>query len=211
MTIFFNKVFCESLPFRQIKLLFLSDICFIMIVAQQKKKENTAEYLLYMWQVEDLIRACGFDMQQIDANVISRFAVNDDVRRQIYEWYDNLRLMMLNEHLEKAGHLQINKNVLNELEEWHLSFLQSDWEYQAKYQRALPVIAEFRTKNAADGAQDSDMELCFNLLYMTMLMRMQQKPLSASTEEAIKTVSDMLRTLLLKIKRKEEESMEKTE
>ena len=181
-----------------------------MIVAQQKKKENTAEYLLYMWQVEDLIRACGFDMQQIEAKVISRFAVDDDVRHQIYEWYDNLRLMMLNEHLEKSGHLQINKNVLNELEEWHLSFLQSDWEYQAVCQRVLPVIAEFRMKNAEGDAHSSDMELCFNLLYMTMLMRMQQKTLSASTEEAIKAVSDLLRTLLLKIKRKEE-SMEKTE
>ena len=27
-----------------------------MIIAQQKRKENIAEYLLYMWQVEDMIR-----------------------------------------------------------------------------------------------------------------------------------------------------------
>jgi len=30
-----------------------------MIIAQKKRKENIAEYLLYMWQVEDLIRAAG--------------------------------------------------------------------------------------------------------------------------------------------------------
>lgn len=29
-----------------------------MITASQKRKENIAEYLLYMWQIEDLIRAC---------------------------------------------------------------------------------------------------------------------------------------------------------
>ena len=33
-----------------------------MIIARQKRKENIAEYLLYMWQVEDLIRANKFDM-----------------------------------------------------------------------------------------------------------------------------------------------------
>ena len=30
-----------------------------MIIAQKKRKENIAEYLLYMWQIEDLIRATG--------------------------------------------------------------------------------------------------------------------------------------------------------
>ena len=28
-----------------------------MIIARQKKQENIAEYLLYMWQIEDIIRA----------------------------------------------------------------------------------------------------------------------------------------------------------
>ena len=28
-----------------------------MYIASQKRKENIAEYLLYMWQIEDLIRA----------------------------------------------------------------------------------------------------------------------------------------------------------
>ena len=30
-----------------------------MFVAQELKKKSIAEYLLYMWQVEDIIRACG--------------------------------------------------------------------------------------------------------------------------------------------------------
>lgn len=37
-----------------------------MIIARQKRKENIAEYLLYMWQVEDLIRANKFDMDSIN-------------------------------------------------------------------------------------------------------------------------------------------------
>lgn len=41
-----------------------------MIIASQKRKENIAEYLLYMWQIEDMIRANGLDMDKITANII---------------------------------------------------------------------------------------------------------------------------------------------
>ena len=44
-----------------------------MIIAQQKRKENIAEYLLYMWQVEDLLRACDLDDDRIDQLLVSRF------------------------------------------------------------------------------------------------------------------------------------------
>jgi hypothetical protein len=43
-----------------------------MIVANQKRKENIAEYLLYMWQVEDLIRANHFDLEAIRKQVVER-------------------------------------------------------------------------------------------------------------------------------------------
>ena len=42
-----------------------------MIIAKQKRKENIAEYLLYMWQIEDLIRANNFDMDLIRRTVIA--------------------------------------------------------------------------------------------------------------------------------------------
>lgn len=35
-----------------------------MYISQQLKQQNIAEYLLYMWQIEDLIRANGFDMEK---------------------------------------------------------------------------------------------------------------------------------------------------
>lgn len=37
-----------------------------MFTATQRKKENIAEYLLYMWQIEDLIRANDLDMDKIE-------------------------------------------------------------------------------------------------------------------------------------------------
>ena len=38
-----------------------------MIVAKEKRESNIAEYLLYMWQVEDIIRACNYDITIINA------------------------------------------------------------------------------------------------------------------------------------------------
>ena len=57
-----------------------------MIIAQQKRKENIAEYLLYMWQVEDLIRAYNFDIDKIEANIISGYAISDDKKKEVKEW-----------------------------------------------------------------------------------------------------------------------------
>ena len=43
-----------------------------MYIASQKHKENIAEYLLYMWQIEDMIRAYGLDIDRIKTNVIDK-------------------------------------------------------------------------------------------------------------------------------------------
>lgn len=53
-----------------------------MLIAQQKRKENLAEYILYLYQVEDLIRAFHLDMNLIDKNLVSRYQVNDEKKRK---------------------------------------------------------------------------------------------------------------------------------
>ena len=40
-------------------------------IARQLKEKNIAEYLIYMWQEEDLIRANHGELEEIEANVIS--------------------------------------------------------------------------------------------------------------------------------------------
>ena len=44
-----------------------------MIIAQEKRKTNIAEFILYMWQVEDLIRAYKFDIKLITEAVLVHF------------------------------------------------------------------------------------------------------------------------------------------
>ena len=48
-----------------------------MIIAKEKRKTNLAEYVLYMWQVEDLIRSFCFDIEKIGTEYIARFQVDE--------------------------------------------------------------------------------------------------------------------------------------
>ena len=46
---------------------------YIMFVAFQKKKENICEYLLYMFQIEDIIRACKLDRPTIEKLLLPKY------------------------------------------------------------------------------------------------------------------------------------------
>ena len=86
-----------------------------MIIAQQKRKENIAEYLLYMWQIEDLIRANNLDIENIAQNIVAKFSLTEEQQKQMIEWYESLIDMMRREDVIKSGHLQLNKNVILQL------------------------------------------------------------------------------------------------
>lgn len=94
-----------------------------MIIASRKRKENIAEYILYMWQIEDIIRANSCDIEQIKKNVVDRFQISDDQRKEMLEWYESLIDMMRREGVTESGHLQINKNILNQLVQLHQALL----------------------------------------------------------------------------------------
>ena len=68
-----------------------------MIIAEQKRKENIAEYLLYMYQVEDMIRANELELESIERTLISKFDVPYQVKRDMREWYKSLITMMQDE------------------------------------------------------------------------------------------------------------------
>ena len=96
-----------------------------MIIAKQKRKENIAEYLLYMWQVEDLIRANHFDIDSIRRTVISQYDQPDEVKEEIARWYEELIEMMRSEGVMEKGHIQLNKNVIITLTDLHPRLLKS--------------------------------------------------------------------------------------
>ena len=161
-----------------------------MLVASQKRRENIAEYLLYMWQVEDMIRALGLDIDRIKEHIIAPIPqIDDATRAQIAEWYESLIDMMRREGVEQNGHLQINRNTLGDLADLHRRILADGRydDYTRAFYDALPVIVEIRS-HAGDNPA-GEVETCFNALYAVLLMRMQRREISDATSEAMKKIT----------------------
>ncbi len=166
-----------------------------MILASRKRKENIAEYMLYMWQIEDMIRANGFDMERIRVNVIDKFNLDGQQRREMAEWYESLIDMMRREGVVEKGHLQINRNVLNQLVQLHQALLKDPEfpEYTAEFYRTLPFIVELRGK--AGDNKVGEIETCFTALYGMLMMRLQRKEPSEDTKLAMAQISRFIALL----------------
>lgn len=166
-----------------------------MIIARQKRKENIAEYLLYMWQVEDLIRANRFDMDAIRRTVIDQYDQPEAVKEEIARWYEELIEMMRSEGVMESGHIQLNKNIIIALTDLHLRLLKSPKEmvYGAAYYKTLPYIVQLRAK--AGGTDLAEIETCFAAVYGYLLLKMQGKEISSETMEGIKQISSFLALL----------------
>lgn len=163
-----------------------------MYIAKQLKEKNVAEYLLYMWQVEDLIRANHLDIEELKKNYISQFKPSPEQEKEMTEWYANLIEMMRSEQVQEKGHLQINKNMIILLTDLHLQLLNSPKFpfYSAAYYKALPYIVEIRARN--NNRDLPELESCFEILYGVMLLKMQQKAVSADTQKAVADISKLL-------------------
>ncbi len=160
-----------------------------MFIAQKLKKKNICEYLLYMWQIEDLIRAFGLDLDLINTKIITPYPLSETERKTLYEWYESLIEMMRLENIQENGHLQLNKNIITELNDVHSLILKSgkDAGYAAKFYHIIPFINQLRAQQS--NSTLSDIELCFNFQYAIMLLRMKKTEISSETLQAQTEIS----------------------
>ncbi|MCQ2217058.1 MAG: DUF4924 family protein [Paludibacteraceae bacterium] len=175
-----------------------------MLIAKQKRAENIAEYILYMWQVEDIIRACRFDISVIKSGLVDKFSQTEEVKAEMVAWYENLIEMMHVEKIEEKGHLQIVKNIVADANSLHMELLQEPKEiqYNALFFKTLPYLVDFRKKLGA-GAEVDDVELSLDALYGILMLRLQKKEITPDTQEAIKQIGQFMAVLSSKYKEAE--------
>lgn len=176
-----------------------------MLIAREKKKSNIAEYILYMWQVEDMLRAFRFDMNRVDEHVIREFQVDEATAKEIYEWYDNLIALMQREKVAERGHIQALRNNVEELTELHYYLLHqvNDPRYRQVVTMATGNLSDFRKKSEA-GDEVSDVELALNALYGHLMLRLQKKEVNSQTATAMESFSRMIAYLAARYKQMEE-------
>jgi len=179
-----------------------------MLIARGKKTENIVEYLLYMWQIEDLIRAFKLDIELIQTHIIDGYDQPDEVKQEIREWYESLIEMMKLEDVVERGHIQLNKNVIIELTDLHNSLTGSPKEsfYTMTYYKVLPLIVELRAKPG--GTQYGEIETCLNTMYGLLMLRLQKKEITNETLAAANLISSFLRILSGKYKQDKEEGLD---
>lgn len=143
-----------------------------------KKSDNIAEYILQMWQMEDLIRAFR----------------NDEALSQ-NAFLQELRTMMEREGKMEKGHVQVTEVAVEEMQEMHMLLMQQDAAYKGAWMQLMPSMTVLKAKT--DRPTMSDMEICLTFLYDIMLLRLQKKEISAETTATQQQVSSLLRHIAL--------------
>ena len=168
-----------------------------MLIAQQKRKENIAEYLIYMFQVEDMIRVCKLDIHIVDEHIISQYNESYEVKRDIREWYNALISMMKEKNIEKSGHIPILESLISDLNEIHESLLNNPEknEYLKLYHEAKPAVDELKIKSG--DPETNDIKASFTGLYGYLLLKISSKDINPETESAINQISNLLASLSL--------------
>lgn len=166
-----------------------------MFVAKKLRKQNLVAYVMYMYQVEDVIRSYDFDIEALAESYLPRFDYDDEELEQALDWYDGLVRMMKEEGCVERGHVQVVKNTIFLLADRHRELLADEKMpfYSAAYYKALPFIVELRQRG--NGKMKSELEVCLDALYGYTLLKMQDKPVNSETAAAISAISNFLNML----------------
>ena len=137
----------------------------------KSKKDNIAEYILYLWQMEDYLRA---------------FPQNAEATPELHD----LNEMMHREGIVDGGHLALANNALAELIDLHTTLLNEDAMYRAAIIRLQPSLNLLKAKT--DRPTMSDIEACLVLLYQIMMLRLQKREITPETASVQQQATQVL-------------------
>lgn len=140
----------------------------------KNKKENIAEYILYLWQLEDYLRAFP---EAAEGNE---------------ELSDILRMMHADDVMD-GGHIQLAQIALKELEMLSDDIMTQEATYRAAMIRITPALNMLKART--DRPTMTNIEACLVLLYQIMLLRLQKREISAETQEVQQQATGILQYL----------------
>ena len=145
-------------------------------IAETKRKENISEYLVHMYQTEDLIRAYNFAINDIKQYVISHLPIEKKEEEKTIEWYMQLIRQMKSEQVEASGHITELVSIVLKLNSLHQSLVEKNEAYIEIYKQAQSHIESFR-KLSGDPTI-SDIQICLNAVYGLLILRLHDRPIS---------------------------------
>ena len=166
-----------------------------MDIAQAKRKENIAEYILYLWQIEDLLRALQFSPEAIYSQLVARREVAEEQKQIFLLWYMDIVNLLREEGKEEKGHLNHTLHLIADMHNLHLQLMQLPVgdHYRATFSRLEPEIP--RLREIVGGAEMTDTELCFRALYAAMLYRIKGEGEKSAVKDTLEFVSPVVAEL----------------
>jgi hypothetical protein len=179
-----------------------------MVIARELKKTNISEYLIYMFQIEDLIRLNNCEIGKIQDVLINQFHLPEAQMLEVKKWYEALCRMMNEEGIQKSGHLQFITNQIKELSDFHFRLIEllEDEKYIQLFSNTQHDIVAFRNK--LQSKPESDIEVCLYALYSLLLMRLKKMSITAETLEAMTNFSTLMAYLSQKYREYEKGELE---
>ena len=145
-----------------------------MLIALQKRKENIAEYILYLWQVEDLLRALQFSPEAIYTTLVARIeGAVEQQKENIFIWYMQIVELLKKEGKEKQGHIDHTLHLVADLHNLHLQLMKLPLGEHNRMTYSRLALELPRLRTIMDNDDISDTELCFRALYAAMLYRIK--------------------------------------
>ena len=166
-----------------------------MDIAKAKRRENIAEYILYLWQLEDLLRALQFSPEAIFSTLIApRKDIGEEQKHVFLLWYMDIANLLREEGKEEKGHLEHTLHLIGDLNDLHLQLMKLPIgeHYRQTFARLEPELPRLR---AVLGREMSDIELCFRALYAAMLYRIKGEGGKSAVSDTIEYVSPVIAEL----------------
>ncbi len=155
-----------------------------MKIAKLKIEENIAEYILYMYQIEDTLRAFELNLDHIMNRLVEPQLEDESDILAYRNWYTDLINKMKIQKIEKKGHFVELNELIIELSYLHNTLLTitNDHKYKDLVERSTPFVEEF--KNKSNLTDKNTIEVLLHAMYMKLLLKLSKKPISNESEEA---------------------------
>lgn len=144
-----------------------------MDIAQSKRKENIAEYILYLWQLEDLLRALQFSPEAIYSQLVAPREIDEEQKHIYLLWYMDIVNLLRKEGKEETGHLEHTLHLIADMHNLHLQLMHHPIgeHYRKTFAALMPQLP--RLRQMVQKEEISDTEIAFRALYATMLYRIK--------------------------------------
>ena len=155
--------------------------------AEEKRHQHIVEYVLYIWQMEDLVRAVGLDLSILRTHLSSAYQ-GDRLEAEL-EWFAGLIQSLRSVNKTSKGHVSSLDELMIELTYLHKTLLDvlKDEEYKGVVESARPHLDAMSARGEAG---KTEVEAMLVALYGWLVLRMGGKEVSPETEESLGVIRD---------------------